>query len=197
MTSGDSGAGIGIVRSGAPFARPWRPVLRGQGQCLTQRPRWPRGVLASTSQMVTQQLPRPLIWFSFAGLLPQALCLALILGDSSLRWIALAACFYAALILSFLGGMWWMAAMLGGLRSARHYAAAVLPSLFGLAALLPWCLGWTWPGPSLVALGLALVTSLLVDRALADQVLYPPGWLRLRTAMSWGLGITTLLIAAL
>lgn len=145
--------------------------------------------------MVTQPLPRPLVWFGLAGLLPQALCLALVLGDGSLRWIALAAaCFYAVLILSFLGGIWWMAAMLGGLRSVRHYAAAVLPSLFGFAALLPWCLGWTWPGPSLVALGFALVASLLVDRAMADQVPFPAGWLRLRMAMSWGLGIMTLLI---
>ena len=148
--------------------------------------------------MPTSTLPRPLVWFGLAGLLPQALCLALILGDSSLRWVALAAaCFYAALILSFLGGMWWMAALLGILRSARFYAAAALPSLFALAALLPWCLGWTWPGPSLLALGIALLASLLVDRALADHVAFPPGWLRLRMAMSGGLGIMTLLMAAL
>ena len=132
-----------------------------------------------------------------AGLLPQAVCLALVLTDSSLRWIALAAaCFYAALILSFLGGLWWMAALLGGLRPARYYAVAVLPSLFALATLLPWCLGWTWPGPSLVALGIALIVSPLVDRVLALQVSFPAGWLRLRLVMSGGLGILTLLIAA-
>lgn len=148
--------------------------------------------------MTTPQLPRPLIWFGLAGLLPQALCLALVLGDSALRWVALAAaCFYAALILSFLGGMWWMAAMLSGLRSARYYAAAVVPSLFGLAALLPWCLGWTWPGPSLAALALALLASLLVDDALAKHFSYPAHWLRLRMAMSGGLGLMTLLLAAL
>ena len=148
--------------------------------------------------MPTSTLPRPLVWFGLAGLLPQALCLALVLADSSLRWVALAAaCFYAALILSFLGGMWWMAALLGNLRSARFYAAAALPNLFALAALLPWCLGWTWPGPSLVALGIALLASLLVDRALADHVAFPAGWLRLRMAMSGGLGVMTLLMSAL
>ena len=147
--------------------------------------------------MVSKNLPRPVVWCSLAGLLPQALCLALIMSDSSLRWVALAAaCFYAALILSFLGGIWWMAAMLGGLRSVRPYAVSVLPSLFGFAALLPWCLGWTWPGPSLVALGLALIASPLVDRALANHVSFPVGWLRLRTAVSCGLGIVTLVIAA-
>lgn len=147
--------------------------------------------------MVMQQLPRPLVWCGLAGLLPQAVCLALIVCDSSLRWISLAAaCFYAALILSFLGGTWWMAALLGGLRAVRYYAVAVLPSLFGFAALLPWCLGWTWPGPSLVALGLALLASRLVDRALAKHVPVPADWLRLRTVLSYGLGIMTLLIAA-
>ena len=146
--------------------------------------------------MALPQLPRPLVWLGLAGLLPQAICLALILEDGPLRWIALAAaCFYAALILSFLGGMWWMAALLGGLRSGRYYAVAVLPSLFGLAALLPWCLGWNWPGPSLVALGLALLASPLVDRALARHVAFPVDWLRLRMAMAGGLGIMTLLIA--
>ena len=147
--------------------------------------------------MPTSTLPRPLVWFGLAGLLPQALCLALVLADSSLRWVALAAaCFYAALILSFLGGMWWMAAMLSGLRAARFYAAAVAPSLFGLAALLPWCLGWDWPGPSLVALALALLASLLVDGALAKHVSYPAHWLRLRMAMSGSLSFMTLLLAA-
>ena len=147
--------------------------------------------------MPAQPLPRPLIWFGLAGLLPQALFLALVVSDSSLRWIALAAaCFYAALIFSFLGGMWWMAAALSGLRSPRFYAVAVLPSLFALAALLPWCLGWNWPGPSLAALGIALMASVLVDRALAEHLAFPAGWLRLRAAMSGGLGLLTLLIVA-
>ncbi len=147
--------------------------------------------------MPLQSLPRPLVWFGLAGLLPQAVFLALVLGDSSLRWIVLAAaCFYAALILSFLGGMWWMSAALSGLRSPRFYAVAVFPSLFALAALLPWCLGWTWPGPSLVALGIVLMASQLVDRALAEHVAFPAGWLRLRALMSGGLGLLTLLIAA-
>ena len=148
--------------------------------------------------MQAETLPRPLITFGLAGLLPQAICLTLVLQDGPARWIALAAaCFYAALILSFLGGLWWMAAMLSGLRSAPYYAIAVLPSLLGLAALLPWCLGWSWPGPSLVALGLALLASPLVDRALAKQVQLPSGWLQLRMVMAAGLGLMTIIIAAL
>ena len=143
-------------------------------------------------------LPRPLITLSLAGLLPQIICLIAVAYGSPERWIALAAgCFYAAIILSFLGGMWWMAGLLSGLRAGWVYGLAVLPSLIGFAALLPWILGWSWPGPSLVVLALALLASPLVDRTLARHIAVPPGWLRLRMAMAGGLGLLTLLIAAL
>ena len=99
--------------------------------------------------MPKTSLPRPLIGFGLAGLLPQAICLALVLSGGPERWFALAAaCFYAALILSFLGGLWWMAALLSGLRAGWVYGLAITPSLIGLAALLPWSFGWTWPARS-------------------------------------------------
>lgn len=105
-------------------------------------------------------LPRPLVAFGLAGLLPQAICLLLVLHGGSERWIGLAAaCFYAALILSFLGGLWWMAGLLSGRRAGWVYGLAIVPSLIGLAALLPWNAGWNWPGPSLVVLALALLES--------------------------------------
>ena len=90
-----------------------------------------------------------------------------------------------------------MAAMLSGRRSGWYYAVAVVPSLFGLAALLPWCLGWSWPAPSLIALGLALLASPLVDRALAKRVQWPSGWLQLRMVMAGGLGLMTMMIAVM
>ena len=143
-------------------------------------------------------LPRPLIALGLAGLVPQAICLMAVAYGGPERWIALAAgCFYAAIILSFLGGMWWMAGLLSGLRAGWVYGLAVLPSLIGFAALLPWTVGWSWPGPSLVVLALALLASPLVDRTLARHIAVPPGWLRLRMAMAGGLGLMTLLIAAL
>ncbi len=143
-------------------------------------------------------LPRPLITLGLAGLVPQAICLAAVANGGPERWIALAAgCFYAAIILSFLGGMWWMAGLLSGLRAGWVYGLAVLPSLIGFAALLPWTVGWSWPGPSLVVLALALLASPLVDRTLARHMAVPPGWLRLRMVMAGGLGLMTLLIAAL
>lgn len=142
-------------------------------------------------------LPRPLVAFTLAGLLPQAICLALVLQGGPERWFATAAaCFYAAIILSFLGGLWWMTGMLGGVRAGWVYALAVMPSLIGFAALLPWSLGWRWPGPSLVVLALALLASPLVDFTLARHVAFPSGWLRLRVIVASGLGLMTLLIAA-
>ena len=147
--------------------------------------------------MLIPTLPRPPVVLGLGGLLPQAICLVLVVHGGPERWIALAAaCFYAALILSFLGGLWWMAGLLSGQRELWVYGVASVPSLIGLAALLPWSVGWDWPGPSLVALALALLASPLVDRVLARHVDFPAGWLRLRVMMTTGLGLLTLLIAA-
>ena len=147
--------------------------------------------------MSKASLPRPLVVFGLAGLLPQAICLALVIQGGPERWMALAAaCFYAAIILSFLGGMWWMAGLLSGLREGWVYGVAVVPSLIGLAALLPWSAGWSWPGPSLAVLALVLLASPLVDRALARHIAFPAGWLKLRVIMTGGLGLLTMIIVA-
>ena len=112
-------------------------------------------------------------------------------------WVAqAAACFYAALILSFLGGLWWMQALVMGIAAWRPYLLAVVPSLAAWATLLPWQAGWTWPGPSLLVLGLLLLGSPLVDRALARSLPMPWSWLQLRFAMATGLGGLTLAVAA-
>jgi hypothetical protein len=143
------------------------------------------------------QLPRPLVFFGLSGLLPQMICLALWLQGGQERWFALAAaCCYAAIILSFLGGMWWIIGLLGAVHNNHVYAIAVVPSLIGWAALLAWCVGWPWPGPSLAVLGFALLVSPLIDFRLAKHVTLPTGWLRLRVILSSGLGLMTLLIAA-
>jgi hypothetical protein len=143
-----------------------------------------------------QSLPRPLVVLGLAGLLPQAFCLVLALDSAGHYFAIAAACCYAATILSFLGGMWWMAGALSGLREPWVYGMAVMPSLAGWVALLPWCVGWTWPGPSLVLLGLLLLASPLADASLASIVPLPVGWLRLRCAMAGGLGLLTWAIAA-
>ena len=131
-----------------------------------------------------------------AGLLPQLACLAaLVAGPAEWRFAALALAWgYAALIFSFLGGMWWGIAA-SRLHSAHRvpdwlWLAAVAPSLIAFATYLPWVFAAQWPQPSLVVLGLGLITSLAVDRAIAP--LAPPWWLRLRMLLSIGLGLATL-----
>ena len=116
-------------------------------------------------------LPR---WLGLAGLLPQFTCVAVLYaGPAEWREAALAIAFaYAALILSFLGGMWWGIAAAAPAAQRRKalgwlWIAAVLPSLVALACFLPWALDWAWPEPSLVMLGGALLV--LVALALATM----------------------------
>ncbi|WP_347302493.1 DUF3429 domain-containing protein [Croceibacterium sp. TMG7-5b_MA50] len=146
--------------------------------------------------MITPALPRPPVLLGLAGILPQAALLLVTLVLPLWRWAAVAAgCFYAAIILSFLGGMWWMLGLLTGRRDWGIYLLAVVPSLIGWAALLPGLPGWSGPAPSLTVLGFCLLASPLIDRALNRDATLPADWLRLRRAMSTGLGLTTLGLA--
>jgi hypothetical protein len=134
----------------------------------------------------------------YAGLLPQAAALLLLAsGSSDHRFSALALAFaYAALILSFLGALWWgLAAAQPARAPAWVWPAGVAPSLLALAACVPWAIGAEWPGPSLIVLAVAIAASALVDRRLDQLGLCPPGWLRLRVHLSAALGLLTLLCA--
>ncbi len=142
-------------------------------------------------------LPR---WLGLAGLLPQFTCLAVLYaGPAEWREAALAIAFaYAALILSFLGGMWWGIAAAAPAAQRRKalgwlWIAAVLPSLVALACFLPWALDWAWPEPSLVMLGGALLVTLGVDAKLS--ALAPRWWMTLRVPLSTGLGLATIATA--
>lgn len=138
-------------------------------------------------------------WLGLAGLLPQFVCLlAVWSGVGEWRWTALAAAWaYAALIFSFLGGMWWgiAAARLADGRDVPGWVwlAAVAPSLIALASFMPWVLGYSWPAPSLAVLALLLLASPLVDARMAGLV--PEWWQGLRLVLSAGLGAITLLLA--
>lgn len=115
----------------------------------------------------------------YAGLVP-------FLAGAALVWlvradvhayVALALSAYAALILSFLGGIHWGLAMLRPPAQAAAWVWGVVPSLVAWpAAVMP-------PDAGLVILGLMLVVCYLVDRRL-----YPPqglaGWLTLRFRLS-------------
>ncbi|KLI62959.1 DUF3429 domain-containing protein [Aurantiacibacter marinus] len=135
----------------------------------------------------------------FAGLFPQIGCaLAVWFGPEEWRWTAIAMGWaYAALIFSFLGGMWWGLAASApdeGRRAPQWiWLAAVTPSLVALLTYLPWVIGETWPGPSLIVLGLGILVSPLVDLRLVT--IRPVWWISLRVPLSVGLGLATLALA--
>ncbi len=135
----------------------------------------------------------------YAGLLPQFACvLAAWFGPPEWRWSALAIGWgYAALIFSFLGGLWWGLAA-GSPDEGRRapqwlWVAAVTPSLLALGTYLPWVFGASWPGPSLLVLGGAIIASLLVDVRMVT--IRPSWWVSLRLPLSLGLGGATILLA--
>lgn len=131
-------------------------------------------------------------WLGYAGLLPQIACLAFALSGHEWRYVAIAGGFaYAAAIFSFLGGVWWGQAMASGRTDTGPYFAAVIPSLISTALFLPWVFGWEWPAPALMYLGLFILISPLVDRALG---LGSREFMRLRIHLSVGLGTLTVLL---
>jgi Protein of unknown function (DUF3429) len=141
------------------------------------------------------RLPRQAIFLGIAGLLPQILVLALTF-DKVHRSIALTAgYFYAALILSFLGGLWWGIAISNVNAPKWIFGAAVAPSLIAFATGVPWLSGAPWPGPSLAMLGVMLFASLLVDWRLRILNLIGVEFLGLRVMLSAGLGLLTLILA--
>jgi hypothetical protein len=135
----------------------------------------------------------------YAGLLPQMLCVGLLLIGHEWRYAALAGGFaYAAAIFSFLGGVWWgqvlASARDGRPASTGAYCLAVLPSLLAVALFLPWTFGWEWPGPALFYLGALIMLSPLVDRALGFA---SEDFLRLRWHLSLGLGLLSIVLGVL
>lgn len=144
---------------------------------------------------VRAPLSRTALALGYAGLLPQILCLAMILAGHEWRYAALAGGFaYAAAIFSFLGGVWWGQAVQSGRGTARAYLVSVLPSLLAVALFLPWTFGWEWPGPALLYLGALILLSPVIDRALG----FAPGdFLRLRLHLSIGLGSLTIALGLL
>lgn len=137
----------------------------------------------------------------YSGLLPQILAAILVFTDSEYRWTGLAAAYgYAALIFSFLGGIWWgfgITARKTDAAAGPIFILAVAPSLIAFATYLPWIWGWEWPGPSLAWIGIFLIASPLADRWLQHRCHLPAGWMKLRWHLSFGLGGLTLLLAVM
>ncbi len=137
-----------------------------------------------------------------AGLLPllaaaALLALAPAMGPSK-GFVLAAAHSYAALILSFLGGLWWGL----GAASARPaprwlWVAAVLPSLIAWGPMLLVAAGALAAKAALAITGGAIILALPVDRALVAARLAPAWWLALRFPLSLGLGGLSLAVAGL
>lgn len=122
----------------------------------------------------------------YAGITPQFIAFMAVLKGGPEGWSALALGFgYAALIFSFLGGVWWGLGMAAPRAPRWIFAVAVLPSLIALALWFPWMIGEVWPRPEMVVLGALIAASPLVDHAIGFA---PPGWLALRWRLSLGLG---------
>lgn len=139
-----------------------------------------------------KNLPRAARQLGYAGLLPQIGCAIYVIDGGKWQWTAQAIAFgYAALIFSFLGGLWWGVGIARENAPGWIFGCAVAPSLLALAAYAPWIMGWEWPGPSLVAVGVMLMISPLVDGLIGGL---ENGWLSLRLQLSLGLGGLTTLI---
>ena len=130
----------------------------------------------------------------FAGLLPQAAAVVVLLaGDADQQTAALGLAYaYAALIFSFLGGVWWGLAAATGLKAPKWvWIASVAPSLVALATSI-FRMAGPDPAVALVVLGVLIAASILVDLKLKAAGLTPEGWLALRAPLSIGLGVLTL-----
>lgn len=145
--------------------------------------------------MTPRPLPRPPLILGAAGVLPPLLCILLVLVDARLALPAtIAGGVYAALILSFLGGLWWMEALLGQDGRAAPYLAAVAPSLIGWAVLLlPLSGAGSWRA-ALLMLGAVILLTPMVDARVGRAIRKMPGWGRLRLGLSLGLGGLTVML---
>lgn len=130
-----------------------------------------------------------------AGLLPQVAAL-LVVAFAPIEWRfagVTGAQFYAAAILSFLGGSWWGLAAAAERPPTWLWIASVLPSLWAAAALF--ALQWGWNSAVLLALAAGLLGALGVDRAVWRMGVMPDWLWRLRVRLSVWLAALTAAVA--
>ncbi len=141
------------------------------------------------------RIARGTVLLGFAGLIPQAFAVLLILIGRPFVGIEIALA-YGLLILSFLGGIWWGFAVRRTSGQASLAAIAVVPSLVAMAIAI---LVATTPriGLCLVAIGVSILATLMVDRHLVATGDAPADWLTLRLPLSIGLGTLTIVAGLL
>ena len=126
-----------------------------------------------------------------AGLLPQLGALA-VAALAPVEWSfagVTVAQFYAAAILSFLGGIWWGLAAAVDRPPGWLWIAAVVPSLWATAALFLLVFGHN--DAALLLLAAGLLAALFVDRTLWRDGLMPAWLWHLRVRLSVWLAIIT------
>ena len=141
--------------------------------------------------------PIAALLLGYAGLLPPIVAVAVRLIDPAKGGMMLAlALFYSALILSFLGGMWWgaVAARVTGAALTLWLAIAVVPTLVALVAGAV-LFASVLSAAAIVAAG--LLGTLLIDMALVRAGHVPMWWMKLRVPLSVGLAALTLLTGLL
>ena len=139
--------------------------------------------------------PNPIaLRLAYAGLLPFIIGALLIwlIGDSNLEvlsFVTLALSAYAALIISFLGGIYWGLGFRQSVPSPQPFVWGVVPSLLAwVAVVMPAYAG-------LVLHGVLLVVCYLVDRRLYPA-LGASAWLHLRFRLSAVASLSCFLAAA-
>lgn len=141
--------------------------------------------------------PMPAIVLGAMGLLPMLIALFVRLAagmnpDTPLPGkIGGLALTYAAMILSFLGGIWWGVASTRATEEQRSrlLVIAVAPAI--LATLL-YGLSADVPVVCSTLLGLVIALTPLVDLKLSRMRLVPPWWMKLRLPLSLALGALTI-----
>lgn len=132
----------------------------------------------------------------FAGLVPQFIALLLVVTGIDSALGALMAFLYAAMILSFIGGIWWGFSVAGLEHQGDLSGLAVVPTIVAgillVARLLGMPVGW-----ALVAIGSAILMTLIVDRRLVENGRAPRDWMMLRVPLSVMLGAMTILAGIL
>ncbi|WP_454884024.1 DUF3429 domain-containing protein [Sphingomonas oryzagri] len=141
--------------------------------------------------------PMPAIVLGAMGLLPLLIALFVRLAagadpDTALPGkIGGLALTYAAMILSFLGGIWWGVASARASENERPrlMVIAVVPAilatvLYGFSADMPVVCS--------TLLGLVIAATPLVDRMLMKKRLVPAWWMNLRLPLSLALGALTI-----
>lgn len=143
--------------------------------------------------MIGTHTPRGALVLGYAGLLPAlAAALLLLVGPAAWTGAALQAHLaYAAIILSFIGGLWWGAACADtSAPSTPVLVASVVPPL------VAWALALAGGPLSLVAVAVLFLAVLPIDRHLTGERLTPAWWLRLRVPLSAGMALLAIVSAS-